>query len=97
MTVRAAARRTLPPPNQVIATPNPRRRLTTVRSSPSRLPCDRSRPPSNRMIATAMLTSGVKAAPKIFSGSTAVIRLPAANPIGNSKMIAGMPNFAATI
>ena len=44
-----------------------------------------------------MLTSGVKAAPKSFSGSTAVIRLPAANPTGNNKMIAGMPNFAATI
>jgi hypothetical protein len=39
----------------------------------------------------------VNAAPKSFSGSTAVIRLPAANPIGNSRMIAGMPNLDATI
>ena len=42
------------------------------------------------MIATARLTSGGNAAPKILFGLTAVISAPAANPIGSSKMIAGM-------
>ena len=48
-------------------------------------------------MATARLTSGGNAAPKILSGLTTVVRVPAANPAGRSKMIAGMPNFAAMI
>ena len=57
----------------------------------------RSRPPSNKMIATARLTSGGNAAPKILSGLTTVVQAPAANPAGSSKMIAGMRKLAAMI
>ena len=57
----------------------------------------RSRPPSNKMIATARLTSGENAAPKILSGLTTVVRAPAANPAGSSKMIPGMRRLAAMI
>ena len=86
-----------PAPAQVIGMPQPRSRRTTRRLSPSSPVVTRSRPPSNKMIATARLTSGGHAAPKILSGLTTVVAAPAANPAGSSKMIAGMPKRAAMI
>jgi hypothetical protein len=56
-----------------------------------------SSPPSNRTMATAMLTSGENAAPKSLSGFTAGISAPAANPTDRSTMIPGMRSFVAMI
>ena len=53
--------------------------------------------PSNKMMATARLTSGANAAPNILPGLTTVVRAPAANPTGSSTMIAGMRRLAARI
>lgn len=53
-------------PTHVIGTPHERRRRTTRRLWPSSSRKSRSRPPSNRMMATARLTIGEKAPPKIL-------------------------------
>ena len=86
-----------PAPAQVIGMPRSRSRFTTRRFSPSSPLVVRSSPPSNKMMATARLTSGENAAPKILPGLTTVVSAPAANPTGSSKMIAGMRRLAARI
>src|SRR4051812_10614864 len=53
----------------------------------------RSRPPPNKMMATARLTRGSNAAPNSAFGSTDGISAPAVKPTGSSTIIAGRGTY----
>ena len=84
-----------PAPAQVIGTPRRISRRTTRWLWPSSSLKLRSRPPSNKMTATARLTIGANAAPNSSFGSTVSVIAPATNPTGSSTTMAGRRSVVA--